>query len=152
MPKWAIIMSLRTRLKVNSIAIAVAVLFALIAVVFAGVALYLHVSQYFTPDIAALLTALTFVFLALLALLAAKLFSMKNKSKPARESNDSMQQVLTLLEAGMQQSIDPAISDWIVKHPGRSLTLAALAGTLLGSNADARKLIKQFVDRQLKQE
>lgn len=139
-------MSLRTRLKVNGIAIAIAVLFALLALGFAGVALYQHLNQYFMPDVAALLTAMVYLFLALLALITAKVFAMQDKQQPAI-SPGKAQQTLSALEAGLQQSVDPAIRDWIVKHPGRSLTLTVLAGTLIGSNADARKLIKQFVDR-----
>ena len=54
-----------------------------------------------------------------------------------------------MVEAALQQSVDPAIRDWIVKHPSRSLTLTVLAGALIGSNADARKLVKQFLDRHL---
>lgn len=144
----ALIMSLLSRIKVNSIAIAIAVLFALIALVFAGIALYQHLGYYFLPDVAALLTAMAFLVLALLALLAAKLFSMKEKGKPVA-SREPLQDKLAMLEAGLQQSVDPAIREWIVKHPGRSITLTVLAGTLIGSNAEARKLIKQFVDRHL---
>lgn len=141
-------MSLRARLKVNSIAIVIAVLFALLALAFAGIALYQHLGQYFLPDVAALLTAAVFLLLAMLALLAAKLFTIQHKQKTSLSST-SVQDTLNLLEAGLQQSIDPAIRDWIIKHPGRSLTLTVLAGTLIGSNAEARKLIKQFVDRHL---
>lgn len=141
-------MSLLSRIKVNSIAIAVAVLFALLALVFTGIALYHHLGEYFLADIAALLTAATFLVLALLALLAAKLFALQEKNKPVI-GNDSLHSKLAMLEAGLQQSVDPAIRQWIVNHPGRSLTLTVLAGTLIGSNADARKLVKQFVDRYI---
>lgn len=144
----ALIMSLLSRIKVNSIAIAIAVLFALIALVFAGFALYQHLSYYFLPDVAALLTAMAFLVLALLALLAAKLFALKEKNKPVA-SPEPLLDKLAMLEAGLQQSVDPAIREWIVKHPGRSITMTVLAGTLIGSNAEARKLIKQFVDRHL---
>lgn len=141
-------MSLRSRIKINGIAIAIAVLFALLALGFAGIALYQHLGLYFLPDIAALLTAMVFLLLALLALLAAKLFAMQDKNKPV-PAGDSLQNKLAMVEAALQQSIDPTIRDWIVKHPGRSLTLTVLAGALIGSNADARKLVKQFVDRHL---
>ena len=144
----ALFMSLLSRIKVNSIAIAIAVLFALIALVFAGIALYQHLGHYFLPDVAALLTAMAFLVLALLALLAAKLFALKEKSKPVA-SPEPLLDKLAMLEAGLQQSVDPAIRQWIVKHPGRSITMTVLAGTLIGSNAEARKLIKQFVDRHL---
>lgn len=141
-------MSLLSRIKVNSIAIAIAVLFALLAIVFGGIALYQHLGLYFLPDIAALLTAIAFLVLSLLALLAARLVSMQQKNKP-QASSDSLHEKLTMLELSLQQSVDPAIRNWIIKHPGRSLTLTVLAGTLIGSNADARKLVKQFLDRHL---
>lgn len=144
----ALFMSLLARIKVNSIAIVIAVLFAVLALVFAGIALYQHLGQYFLPDVAALLTAMVFLFLALLALLAAKLFALQEKSKP-RVAKDSLHSKLALLEASLQQSVDPTIRQWIIDHPGRSMTLTILAGTLLGSNAESRKLIKQFVDRHL---
>ncbi len=142
-------MSLRSRIKINSIAIAIAVLFALFALGFAGIALYQHLGLYFLPDVAALLTAMVFLLLALLALLAAKLFALQDKNNPAAPAGDSLHNNLAMVEAALQQTIDPAIRDWIVKHPGRSLTLTVLAGALIGSNADARKLVKQFVDRHL---
>ena len=123
-------------------------LFALLALGFAGIALYQHLGLYFLPDVAALLTAMAFLLLALLALLAAKLLSLQDKNTPA-SAGDSLHNKLAMVEAALQQTVDPAIRDWIVKHPGRSLTLTVLAGTLIGSNADARKLIKQFVDRHL---
>lgn len=141
-------MNLLSRIKVNSIVIVIAVLFALLAIVFAGIALYQHLGLYFLPDIAALLTAVAFLVLALLALLAAKLVSMQGKNKP-QASSESLHEKLTMLELSLQQSVDPAIRNWIIKHPGRSLTLTVLAGTLIGSNADARKLVKQFLDRHL---
>ncbi|MDT8310454.1 MAG: phage holin family protein [Methylophaga sp.] len=141
-------MSLLSRIKVNSIAIVIAVLFALLAIMFAGIALYQHLGLYFLPDIAALFTAAAFLVLALIALLAAKLNSRQKKNKPLA-SSDSLQEKLTMLELSLQQSVDPAIRNWIIKHPGRSLTLTVLAGTLIGSNADARKLVKQFLDRHL---
>ncbi|HET8808514.1 MAG TPA: hypothetical protein VFM76_09050 [Methylophaga sp.] len=142
-------MSIFSRIKVNSIAVVIAVLFALLALVFAGIALYQHLSLYFLSDIAALLTAVAFLILALLALLTAKLFVMQEKNKPSLAGSDSLQEKLTLLEFTLQQSVDPAIRDWIIRHPGRTLTLTVLAGTLIGSNADARKLVKQFLDRHL---
>ncbi len=142
-------MSLLSRIKVNSIAIAIAVLFALLALVFAGIALYQHLSLYFLPDIAALLTAAVFLVLAILALLSAKLFVMQEKSKPPVASSASLHEKLTMLELSLQQSVEPEIRNWIIRHPGRSLTLTILAGTLIGSNADSRKLVKQFLDRHL---
>jgi len=144
----ALFMSLISRIKVNSIAIFIAVLFALISLVFAGVALYQHLGYYFLPDVAALLTAMAFLVLALTALLAAKLFALQEKNKPVARREPLLDK-LAMLEAGLQQSVDPAIREWIVKHPGRSITLTVLAGTLIGSNAEARNLIKQFVDRHL---
>ncbi len=144
----ALFMSLLSRIKVNSIAIAIAVLFALFSLVFAGIALYQYLGYHFLPDIAALLTAMAFLVLALSVLLAAKLFALQEKNKPLA-SREPLLDKLAMFEAGLQQSVDPAIREWIVKHPGRSITLTVLAGTLIGSNAEARNLIKQFVNRHL---
>ncbi|AFJ03184.1 Protein of unknown function (DUF1469) [Methylophaga frappieri] len=132
------------KLKVNGIAIAIAVVFSLMAVGFAGLALYYWLNVHFLPDVAALLTALIFVLLALMTLLIAKLVN--RGDTVSTPSSSDWQTKLAAMEQGLQQHVDPRVSDWVKRHPGRSMTLCVLAGTLIGSNEEARRLIKNVVD------
>lgn len=137
-------MSLRYRLKIQSIAIAIALVFFLIALSFCAVALFYNFSQYFSVDVSALLTAAVYLILVLIALSFARLFSLLDRRQcgPLHRTKRH-----NPLEAALQDSLDPEIRDWVKQNPGRSLTLTLLAGMVLGSSNDARDLLKKYCER-----
>lgn len=137
-------MSLRYRLKIQGIAIAIALVFFLIALSFSSVALFYNFSQYFSADVSALLTAAVYLILALLVLSFARLFSLLDRRR-CRSLRRTKRH--NPLEAALQDSLDPEIRNWVKKNPGRSITLTLLAGMVLGSSNDARDLLKKYCER-----
>lgn len=139
-------MGLRARFKVNTIAIGVAAVFFLLALGFAGLAMFYFFSSYFSLDLAALLTAAIYLLLALIVLIFAQLFSIYDRRRSQLSRNDNS---ISPLEESLQKPFDPAIRDWVKQHPGRSVTLTLLAGVVLGSSDDLRDALKKYYDRHL---
>lgn len=132
-------MSVIARTKVNAVALILAAVFVLFAIGFAGVALYQLFAMLFLPDVAALLTAAVFLLIAMLVLIAARVYAALDKRPPPRRrsSADNLEDVLS-------RSVDPEIARFVKKHPGSSLAVTLFAGILAGYNRDSRQAIAQF--------
>lgn len=132
-------MSVIARTKVSVIALTLAGIFMLFAIGFAGVALYQLFAMLFLPDVAALLTAAIFLLIAILVLIAAKIYSAVDKRSTPRPSGRTQN-----LEEVLNRSVDPEIARWVKQHPGSSLGVSLFAGILAGYNRDSRQAIAAF--------
>ncbi len=135
-------MSVIARTKVSIIALILASVFMLFAIGFAGVALYQLFAMLFLPDVAALLTAAVFLLIAILVLIAARIYAMVDKRPPPRAQStaDNLEDVLS-------RSVDPELARYVKEHPGGSLAVSLFAGVLAGYNRDSRQAIAQFCQR-----
>ncbi len=137
-------MGLRARFKVNTVAIGIAAVFSLLALGFGGLAAFYFFFSYFSPELAALLTAAIYLLLAIIVLIFAQLFSIYDRRRNRFSRTDGTRNPL---EETLQKPFDPEIRNWVKQHPGRSVTLTLLAGVVLGSSDDVRDLLKKYCDR-----
>jgi lysylphosphatidylglycerol synthetase-like protein (DUF2156 family) len=114
------------------------ILMSIFALGFMGYGIYLALTVHFSPEISALLTALVYLFFATLTLLVAKLLSQVYKQAPRRHQTQAAEEFEILLE----KLSDPELSEWIKKHPGKSVAATLMMGVVVGYSDEARSLFK----------
>ncbi len=137
-------MNWRVRIQVHTVAYAVAVILGICAIAFAGLAGYLALSERFAPDTAALLTAAGFIVTALVVIAIARLITWYGRR---RRLERRQQRSADNLEHLLQNSVDPAIADWIKRNPGSALAVTLLAGVAAGYSDTARGVFKDLYSR-----
>lgn len=137
-------MNWRTRIQVNTVAYACALLLAVCAVGFIGLAGYLALAERFEADTAALLTAAGFIVVALIAIALARLITWYGR---ARRKRRHRKQPVDELEQLLQNSVDHAIADWIRRNPGSALVASLLAGIAAGYSDSVRGVIGDLYSR-----
>ncbi len=137
-------MSWRSRLQYSTIAVMLTLITGFLALVFVGVAVYLALAEHFPSSLAALITAGSYLALGLLVTGVAILIN-----KPPRPaSGNTAERPSDEVEALSRCLENPALADYIKKHPGRSIATTLIAGVLVGYSDEARALLKSFSQSQ----
>jgi hypothetical protein len=137
-------MSLFSRIQITTLAYALAIIMGLFALGFAGVAGYTALNDFFEPQLAALLTAIAYLLLALLILAVAKILNRpaEKASLRYRDGQTSSTQQADELQMILEKLSDPVLADLIKKHPGKSLATTLAAGVIFGYSQEARTIVK----------
>jgi hypothetical protein len=137
-------MSLFSRIQVTTLAFALAIILGLFAIGFAGVAGYIALQAYFDTPLAALLTAIAYLLVALIILAIVKVLNRTSERAPSRysEGREHNNQHTDELNALLEKLSDPLLVDVIKKHPGKSLVTTLAAGVLFGYSREARSVVK----------
>jgi hypothetical protein len=139
-------MGWRSRVQINTVALAVATLLGIFALGFAGFAVYLALLIYYPPDIAAIITAGGYVLTAILVMLVAK-FAVYRTKQASPSFQTSNKPDVDDLENVLQAVITPALSKFVHQHPGKSVLATLLAGLVVGYNEDTRNKVKDVFKR-----
>lgn len=131
-------MKWQSRLRVNTLASVSAVLLSLFALGFAGVAAYLGLSAYYGAEMAAWLTAVIYLLLAVLVLIVAKIVTRLKTNRVAEQKCQPEQDFELILE----KLSDSGLLEVIKKHPGKSIVTTLAAGALVGYSSEVRSLLK----------
>ncbi|MTI63053.1 phage holin family protein [Methylophaga sp.] len=137
-------MSWRSRLQLSTIAITLTMMIGFLALGFVGMAVFLVLAEHFPSSLAALITAGSYLALGLLVTGVAILIN--KPSHPA--SSRSAERPADEVEALTQCLDNPALADFIKKHPGTSLVTTLVAGVVVGYSDEARALLKSFSQSQ----
>lgn len=137
-------MSLFSRIQVTTLAFALAIILGLFAIGFAGIAGYIALQAYFDMPLAALLTAIAYLLVALIILAVVKVLNRTSDKAPSRnrEGREYNSQQAEELTALLEKLSDPVLVDVIKKHPGKSLATTLAAGVLFGYSQEARSVVK----------
>lgn len=131
-------MKWHAKLRVTTLASILASLFGLFAIGFAGLGTYSWMTRHMAPDMAAMLTALLFLSLAIIVLLTAKLMTRQPKACADDTATQPEQEFQQLLDA----LTETGLMDVIQKHPGKSAAVTLGAGMLVGYSPKFRRLLK----------
>lgn len=133
-------MSWQSRLQLSTVALVVSVMLGFIALGFAGLAMFIALSEVYQASVAAVITAGIFIGVALLLTFTIscinKLQKTKRKQVPETSQNDV--DVITDMLA------NPALAELIKQHPGKSMLATIAAGVVFGYSAEARDMLKTF--------
>lgn len=131
------------KIRVRGIAYATAILLLIAAVVLLGIAGHLLLAQYYPPHLAALLMAAIFLFLAVLALVVSRMVTMRQYRLTRRRHHDPAGDI----EAALAAAMDPMISDWVRRNPGRAAAVGLLAGVAAGYSEAVRRVLQDIYNR-----
>jgi large-conductance mechanosensitive channel len=137
-------MSLFSRIQLTTLAFALASILGLFAIGFAGIAGYEALQMHFDTPLAALLTAIAYLLIALIILAVVKVLNRTSSRAPThlREGSENNTQQVEELTAILEKLSDPVLADVIKKHPGKSLAATLAAGVIFGYSQEARSLVK----------
>lgn len=139
-------MNWRSRLQYSTIAVILTLMIGFLALVFVGVAVYMSLAAHFPSHLAALITAGSYLGLGLLVTGVAILIN-----KPPRPATSTAEdRPSDEVEALTRCLENPALADYIKKHPGKSLATTLIAGVVVGYSDEARALLKSFSQGQSK--
>ncbi|AFI83242.1 phage holin family protein [Methylophaga nitratireducenticrescens] len=139
-------MGWRSRVQINTVALAVATLLGIFALGFAGFAVYLALLTHYPPNIAAVITAGGYALTAILVMLVAK-FAVYRTKQASPGIQKSSKPDVDDLENVLQAVITPALSKIVHQHPGKSVLATLLAGLVVGYNEDTRNTAKDVFKR-----
>ncbi len=144
-------MSLFSRIQITTIASALAIILGLFASGFAGMAGYIALQEFFEPPLAALLTAIAYLLVALIILAIAKVLNRTADNTPSRnrDGRDNSPEQVDELQAILERFSDPLLADLIKKHPGKSLATTLAAGVVFGYSQEARTAVKSAIKQYL---
>lgn len=131
------------KIRVRWLAYATAILLLIGAVVLLGIAGHLLLTQYYPPHLAALLMATIFVFLAVLVLVISRLVTTRHHRMTRRRRQNPPDEIETALATAM----DPLVSDWIRRNPGRATAIGLLAGVAAGYSEPVRRVLQDLYNR-----
>jgi len=137
-------MSWRSRLQYSTIAVMLTLMIGFLALVFVGVAVFLVLAEHFPSSLAALITAGSYLALGLLVTGVAILINKPPRPAPSNSTERPSDEV----EALTQCLENPALADYIKKHPGKSLATTLIAGVVVGYSEEARALLKSLSQSQ----
>lgn len=133
----------------KTVAIFMASLLAVFALGFVGFALYLTLLGLYLPNIAALLTAVIFVSIAIILLLVTKLVTKADK-QALPPANRKLPADVDEIENILHSIVDPAIGQWVKRNPIKSVIATLVAGIVVGKNEDiqsaAKSVLRRFLD------
>lgn len=131
------------RTRIRWLAYAIAILLLIGAVVLLGIAGHLLLAQYYPPHVAALLTASSFILIALVILGISRLITMRHTRERSRRKQEPADEI----EAALAEAIDPLVSDWIRRNPGSAATIGLLAGVAAGYSEPVRRVLQDIYNR-----
>jgi type VI protein secretion system component VasK len=127
------------------IALVLTIMLVFLAFGFAGVAVFIGLSAYFTTAVAALLTMAAYLTVALVILAVAAWLnrSPRQKTAPAAESETSLNEI----EAVINSLSHPALTSLIREHPGKTIATTVVAGIIVGYSKQARTVLKTVCEQ-----
>ncbi|WP_438969674.1 hypothetical protein [Methylophaga sp.] len=134
-------MSWRSRLQLSTVSIIMTLLLSFFALGFAGVAEFIALAAVFETSVAAVITALSYVILALLLLIVTNSINREQKNKQSKKIPDSSQQEV---DAFLESLTNPALAQLIKQHPAKTMIATVAAGVVVGYSAEAREMLKAF--------
>ncbi len=137
-------MNWRSRLQYSTIAVVLTLMIGFLALVFVGVAVFLVLAEHYPSSLAALITAGSYLALGLLVTGLAILINKPPRPVPRK----TIEQPADEVEALTQCLQNPALAEYIKKHPGKSLATTLIAGVVVGYSDEARALLKSFSQSQ----
>ncbi len=131
-------MKWHAKFRITTLATILTTLLGLFALGFAGLAVYTWLSNEMASEIAAMLTALLFLSLAIIVMLVAKFMTRQpevSANEPTTQPEQEFQQLLDVLS-------ETGLMDVIETHPGKSAAVTLGAGLLVGYSPKVRRLLK----------
>jgi len=133
-------MSWQFRLQLSTVALVVSVMLGFIALGFAGLAMFIALSEVYQASTAAVITAGIFIGVALLLTFTISCINkvQKTKRKQVPEASQNDVDIINDMLA------NPALVELIKQHPGKSMLATIAAGVVFGYSTEARDMLKTF--------
>lgn len=142
-------MSWRRRIQMKTAAIFMASLLAVFALGFVGFSLYLTLLGFYLPNIAALLTAVIFVSVAIILLFVTKLVTKADK-QALPPANRKLPEDVDEIENILHSIVDPTVGQWVKRNPMKSVIVTLIAGIVVGKDegiqSAAKSAWRRFLD------
>ncbi len=135
-------MNWRDKIQIRTLAYTSIAVLSVCAIVFFGIAGYFVLTEYHSPAMAALLTAMGFLLVALAVFIAARLITRRRNKNRSRRPQPADE-----LEAALAASIEPVIGDWIRRNPGSATAVGLLLGVAAGYSDSVRRVLQDAYKR-----